>query len=73
MSKPKVVFLDRATIPSQIVLKPLSFEHEWIEYDFTQPHQVAERIEDAEVVITNKVVLNASNLSSASKLRFIAV
>ncbi|WP_261903559.1 D-2-hydroxyacid dehydrogenase [Vibrio fortis] len=73
MSKPKVVFLDRATIPSQIVLKQLSFEHEWIEYDFTQPHQVAERIEDAEVVITNKVVLNGSNLSSASKLRFIAV
>lgn len=73
MSKPKVVFLDRATIPSQIVLKQLSFEHEWIEYDFTQPDQVAERIEDAEVVITNKVVLNASNLSSASKLRFIAV
>jgi glycerate dehydrogenase len=73
MSKPKVVFLDRATIPSQIVLKPLSFEHEWIEYDFTQPDQVAERIEDAEVVIINKVVLNASNLSSASKLRFIAV
>jgi len=29
----KVVFLDRATIPSQIHLKPLSFEHEWVEYD----------------------------------------
>ncbi|WP_261882517.1 D-2-hydroxyacid dehydrogenase [Vibrio pelagius] len=73
MSKPKVVFLDRATIPSQISLKALSFEHEWVEYDFTQPNQVAERIADAEIVITNKVVLNASNLSSAAKLRFIAV
>ena len=73
MSKPKVVFLDRATIPSQISLKALGFEHEWVEYDFTQPNQVAERIADAEIVITNKVVLNASNLSSASKLRFIAV
>lgn len=73
MNKPKVVFLDRATIPSQISLKALSFEHEWVEYDFTQPNQVAERIADAEIVITNKVVLNASNLSSAAKLRFIAV
>ena len=73
MSKPKVVFLDRATIPSQISLKALSFEHEWVEYDFTQPNQVAERIADAEIVITNKVVLNASNLSFAAKLRFIAV
>lgn len=73
MIKPKVVFLDRATIPSQISLKALGFAHEWVEYDFTQPNQVAERIADAEIVITNKVVLNASNLSSASRLRFIAV
>lgn len=69
----KVVFLDRATIPSQIHLKPLSFEHEWVEYDFTTPEQVSERVEEADVVITNKVVLNESNLASAKKLKLIAV
>ncbi|CAH7002639.1 putative 2-hydroxyacid dehydrogenase HI_1556 [Vibrio chagasii] len=69
----KVVFLDRATIPSQIHLKPLSFEHEWVEYDFTAPEQVSERVEEADVVITNKVVLNESNLASAKKLKLIAV
>ncbi len=69
----KVVFLDRATIPSQIHLKPLSFEHEWVEYDFTAPEQVSERVEGADVVITNKVVLNESNLACAKKLKLIAV
>ncbi|MEZ8607485.1 D-2-hydroxyacid dehydrogenase [Vibrio sp. 10N.239.311.G01] len=68
-----VVFLDRATIPSQIHLKPLSFEHEWVEYDFTAPEQVSERVEEADVVITNKVVLNESNLAGAKKLKLIAV
>ena len=73
MPKLKVVFLDRATIPSQIHLKPLSFEHHWVEYDFTSPEQVSERVDDADVVITNKVVLNESNLAQAQQLKLIAV
>ncbi|MCX2757429.1 D-2-hydroxyacid dehydrogenase [Vibrio sp. Sgm 22] len=73
MPKLKVVFLDRATIPSQIHLKPLSFEHEWLEYDFTAPELVAERVAGADVVITNKVVLNADNLAQARQLKLIAV
>ncbi|MBE8575638.1 D-2-hydroxyacid dehydrogenase [Vibrio sp. OPT18] len=73
MPKLKVVFLDRATIPSQIHLKPLSFEHEWVEYDFTAPELVAERVVGADVIITNKVVLNADNLAQAQQLKLIAV
>ncbi|WP_086773824.1 D-2-hydroxyacid dehydrogenase [Vibrio coralliirubri] len=73
MPKLKVVFLDRATIPSQIHLKPLSFENEWVEYDFTAPELVAERVAGADVVITNKVVLNADNLAQAQQLKLIAV
>ncbi|TKF03455.1 D-2-hydroxyacid dehydrogenase [Vibrio kanaloae] len=73
MPKLKVVFLDRATIPSQIILKPLSFEHQWVEYNFTAPEQVSERIEGADIVITNKVVLNGSNLAQAHQLKLIAV
>ncbi|MEZ8011330.1 MULTISPECIES: D-2-hydroxyacid dehydrogenase [Vibrio] len=73
MPQLKVVFLDRATIPSQIHLKHLSFEHQWVEYDLTSPEQVSERVEDADVVITNKVVLNESNLAQAQQLKLIAV
>lgn len=73
MPKLKVVFLDRATIPSQIILKPLSFDHQWVEYNFTAPEQVSERIEGADIVITNKVVLNESNLAQAQQLKLIGV
>jgi len=73
MSVLTVVFLDRATIPTQITLNAPDFEHEWVEYDFTQPEQVNERIADADVVITNKVVLNSEHLANAKKLRLIAV
>ncbi|TKF78670.1 D-2-hydroxyacid dehydrogenase [Vibrio kanaloae] len=73
MPKLKVVFLDRATIPSQIILKPLSFEHQWVEYNFTAPEQVSERIEGADIVITNKVVLSESNLAQAQLLKLIGV
>ncbi|MBW3697221.1 D-2-hydroxyacid dehydrogenase [Vibrio sp. T187] len=73
MSKLTVVFLDRATIPTQITLNTPSFEHEWIEYDFTKPEQVAERIIDADIVITNKVILSSESLKEAAKLRLIAV
>eukprot|EP00487_Bulimina_marginata_P002898 TRINITY_DN166_c0_g1_i2.p1 TRINITY_DN166_c0_g1~~TRINITY_DN166_c0_g1_i2.p1 ORF type:complete len:120 (+),score=57.26 TRINITY_DN166_c0_g1_i2:402-761(+) len=40
---------------------------------FTSPEQVSERIEGADVVITNKVVLNESNLAQAQQLKLIAV
>ncbi|WP_299685693.1 D-2-hydroxyacid dehydrogenase [uncultured Vibrio sp.] len=73
MPKLKVVFLDRATIPSQIHLKPLNFDYQWVEYDFTSPEQVSERVAGADVVITNKVVLNESNLTQAQQLKLIAV
>lgn len=73
MPKLKVVFLDRATIPSQIILKPLSFDHQWVEYNFTAPEQVSERIEGADIVITNKVVLSESNLAQAQQLKLIGV
>ncbi|NOH96428.1 D-2-hydroxyacid dehydrogenase [Vibrio sp. 99-70-13A1] len=69
----KIVFLDRATIPSQIQLKKPNFEHTWVEFDFTKPEQVQERIIDADIVITNKVILNAPNLSQATRLRLIAI
>lgn len=35
MLLPKVVFLDRATIPDHIQVPRPSFEHEWVEYGLT--------------------------------------
>ncbi|MDD6794355.1 MAG: D-2-hydroxyacid dehydrogenase [Clostridiaceae bacterium] len=40
-------------------------------YDLTAPEEVAERIKDASIVLTNKVVLNSENLKEAKNLELI--
>lgn len=73
MSVPKIVFLDRATIPKHIELPPLAIEHQWQEYDFTNPEQVFERIYHADIVITNKVVISGDILAQLLQIKLIAV
>lgn len=73
MSLPTVVFLDRATIPTHIELPHLPFDHQWLEYDFTPPELVVERLQDADIVIINKVVLDAEILCQLPKLQLIAL
>jgi glycerate dehydrogenase len=45
----------------------------WQQYGVTDAEQVAERIADAEVVISNKVMLDASVLDAATRLKLICV
>ncbi len=73
MSLPKVVFLDRATIPAHIQVPRPSFAHHWVEYELTSSEQVIERLEDADIVISNKVVLDQQVLAQLPKLRMVAV
>ncbi|GAD78760.1 D-2-hydroxyacid dehydrogenase [Vibrio ezurae] len=72
-SLPNVVFLDRATIPAHVPVRTLNFPHHWVEYDYTSPLQVEERLQDADIVISNKVVLNADILNKHPKIKLIAV
>ena len=69
----RIVFLDRATIAPSISLPKPAFEHQWIEFDKTAPHETAERVMDADIVITNKVRIDAEILEAAPKLRLVAV
>ena len=69
----KIVFLDRDTMgPSVSIVRP-EFEHEWVEYGKTSPAEVAERIRDADLVITNKAPIRAEQLATASHLKMISV
>ena len=69
----KIVFLDRDTMgPSVEIVRP-GFEHEWVEYGKTAPDEVAERISDADLVITNKAPIRAEQLATASKLKMISI
>ncbi|MDD1781630.1 D-2-hydroxyacid dehydrogenase [Enterovibrio sp. ZSDZ35] len=69
----KIVFLDRATIPAHISLPAPDFDHTWLSYDETSPDDVLERLADATIVITNKVVLSAELLTKLPKLKLIAI
>lgn len=46
---------------------------DWRFYADTQPEQTASRIADAEVVVSNKVMLNEAALDAAPKLKLIAI
>jgi glycerate dehydrogenase len=70
---PKIVFLDRATLSPDTVLKPFPFEHTLEVFSGTAPEQVAQRISDADVVITNKVALSRTALEAASNLKLVAI
>ena len=69
----KAVFLDRGSFPSYIkVTLPTSIKA-LVEYENTPLEKVAERIKDADIVLTNKVVLNSDALHQASNLRLVQV
>jgi glycerate dehydrogenase len=59
----KVVFLDRDTIPAHITLPTLRHPHHWQSYPATAPGDVIDRLQHADVAITNKVVINEAILT----------
>ena len=73
MSKTRIVFLDRSTLPSSAILPRLEFEHEWNEYDATPQEKIIERAKDADIIITNKVRLDKDILRDLPCLKMIAI
>jgi len=73
VSDATIVFLDRDTLPSETVLRPPAFPHRLIAYPRTAPEEVAARIAEADVVVTNKVQISADAVAAAKRLRLIAV
>ncbi|MCA3780086.1 MAG: D-2-hydroxyacid dehydrogenase [Burkholderia sp.] len=72
-SPAKIVFLDRATLSPQTVMKPFPFPHVMQTFDRTAAYEVAARIGDADIVVTNKVQLDAAALAGARQLRMVAI
>ncbi|NKN34268.1 2-hydroxyacid dehydrogenase [Marichromatium bheemlicum] len=75
MSLKNGVLLDLATIDrDDLDLSALAEMCEgWRRHAYTEPAEVAARIADAEVVVTNKVVLDRQALSGARSLRLVCV
>ncbi|MCC7325508.1 MAG: D-2-hydroxyacid dehydrogenase [Burkholderiales bacterium] len=70
---PRIVFLDRSGFPPDIVLRPLSFAHEFEVFASTAPDEVAMRIVGADIVITNKVPVPAAAIAQAPHLSRVAI
>lgn len=66
----KIVVLDGKTLGNVDYIKLNEFG-QVIYYDLTLKEEVAERIKDANIVLTNKVVLNRENLKNANELELI--
>lgn len=69
----RIVFLDRETLSDSVELPQVPFKHELQFYGRTAPDQVAERIADADIVISNKVALRREHLQAAPNLKMIAL
>ena len=68
-----VVFLDAATIGPGVTVRRPDFAHEWAEYERTAADEVAARLADATIAITNKAPIRAPTLEACPGLRMIAV
>ena len=69
---PRIIFLDAAAV-GNTPLTPIAALGDLICYDRTIPADVAERIADAEVIITNKVRIGRSEMKAAPRLRLICI
>ena len=70
---PKICVLDARTLGEDVDLSALRDFGEVVVYDTTAPEKVVERIKDCEIIITNKVVLDRSNLPYAPQVKLICV
>ena len=68
----KIVFLDEYSICNRDISNIKSLG-EYVGYETTLPEQVVERCYDADIVITNKVVLDANTIASLPKLKLICI
>lgn len=70
---PLIVFLDASTVGSDTDLSVLETLGTFKKFDTTSPEEVIERIKGADVVITNKVVLDKHALEKANNLKLICI
>lgn len=70
----KIVILDAYTVnPGDLTWHPLEEMADLVIYDRTQPEQVVERCKGAEIVLTNKVILDGEVLNHLPHLTYIGV
>jgi len=69
----QIVILDRETLGRDLDIEPLRAFGDVIEYSNTLPKETPQRIKDAHIVISNKVVLTKEMMQQAKYLRLICI
>ncbi len=69
----KMVFLERAAVGKDVDISMFHNLGEVISYDMTLPEEVPERVQDAEVIVINRLPMNEESIGRAKKLRQIAI
>ena len=73
MDRLKIVVLDRDTLGEDVPLDALYALGDVEVYGLTAPELVGERIANADVVVINKIKMNASNLAHADSVKLICL
>lgn len=68
----KIVFLDKLTLGNDISLEQFNKFGEVVAYEYTNEENVVKRTSDADIIITNKVIIN-KNTMKKSKLKLICI
>ena len=68
----KLVILDRATLGFDVDVSIFEKFGEVISYDVTKENETLERVKDADIVITNKVVINKEHMDN-SKMKLVCI
>ncbi|SDH70394.1 glycerate dehydrogenase [Pseudobutyrivibrio sp. 49] len=69
----KIVFLDRKTIGEDIDLSGFERFGEVVIYDYSAADEVPARVEDADIIVLNKVPVNEATISTAKNLKLVCV
>ncbi len=69
----KIVFLDQATIGAVGTMDKITSLGDYVSYDYTPADKTVERIADAEVVITNKVLITREVMAAAPNLKLVCI
>lgn len=69
----KIVFLDAKSIGDDVDLSKYHELGEFVTYDFSTQNEIPERVADADVIITNKCLINEQSIGSAKELKLVCV
>ena len=69
----KIVFLDANTLGEDIDYSPFQELGEVVRYPFSSSEEVPRRVQDADVLVVNKVLVNESTISAAQNLKLVCV